>query len=215
MTKTKWAWLGALALLYAVFWFWYGGNGTPINAEEGEEWLAQIEKAYGFDRDEPAEGNLDGSFLQNMVEMIPNDDGRDFYAVNLEQLKTGPEAEAADRRYAETVFPLLFERGGHPVFVGDRAGQMLGTYGADVDRVAVVRYRSLRDLLDMVLDPAMQAGSPDKFASLEHTEVFIVRPFISLMQVRLIVGLILALIAIGGLAVIGWRQGRSANDTPA
>jgi len=209
MNKAKWIWLGALAVLYAALWHWYGGNGDPLSQAESDALLAQMEQAYGRTLDEAP----DGSMLRNLTEMAPNDDGKEFYAVNLEQLKTGPKAEGADQRYAETVFPLLFERGGHPVFVGDRAGLMLGTYGREIDRVAVVRYRSLHDLFDMVLDPAMQEGSDDKFASLEHTEVFIVRPFISFVQVRMIVGMLFALIAIGGVALIGRIQKQSANDS--
>ena len=61
-------------------------------------------------------------FIDNMIAMIPDDDGREFYAVNLEQLKSGDAAEQADRAYAATVIPLLFKRAGHPVFVSERAG---------------------------------------------------------------------------------------------
>lgn len=206
MTRGKWLWLGAIAALYATFWYWYGGNGDPLTEGESEALIAEMEQAYGRSLD----GAPEASMLRNLAEMAPKDDGKEFYAVNLERLKVGPEAEAADRRYAEMVFPLLFERGSHPVFVGDRAGLMLGTYGNDVDRVAVVRYRSLRDLFDMILDPAMQAGNGDKFASLEHTEVFIIRPVISFVQVRILVGLLLAVIALVGLLVIGRRRRRAA-----
>lgn len=203
MTKAKWIWLGVLASLYATFWVWYGGNGDPLSEAEAEDLLAQMEQAYGTSlEDAPA-----GSILRNLTDMAPRDDGNEFYAVNLEQLKSGSEAEAADRRYAEMVFPLLFERGSHPVFVGERAGLMLGSYGTDVDRVAVVRYRSLRDLFDMILDPAMRAGNNDKFLALVHTEVFIVRPSISFVQVRLLVGLIFVVLAFAGLKLLGRRGG--------
>jgi hypothetical protein len=210
MTKAKWIWLGALALIYAIFWVWHGGNGDPIGEAEGEQLLIQMEEAYGVSRDDPAiEG--EGSFIRNMVDMIPRDDGKEFYAVNLERLKQGDEAEAADQRYASMVMPLIFKRGGYPVFVGRRAGLMLGDYGAEVDRVAVVRYRSLRDMIDMVLDPAMQAGSGDKFLSLDHTEVMIIRPMISFAQMRLIVAAIFILLGVVGLLVIGRFEKKGAE----
>jgi len=211
MNVTKSVWLGAVALFYAAFWVWYGGNGDPLNKAEADALLAEMEDLYGGS----LEGAARGSMLRNLTEMAPRDDGKEFYAVNLERLKQGPEAEAADHRYVDMVFPLLFERGGHPVFVGDRAGLLLGDYGAEVDRVAVVRYRSLRDLFDMILDPEMQEGNGDKFASLEHTEVFIVRPAISFVQVRLIVGLLLGLIAIGGVVLIGAVQKRKGAKRAA
>jgi len=207
MSRAKWIWLGALAALYASFWVWYGGNGDPLDEAEAQGLIAQMEEAYGGSLADAPEGSM----LRNLANMAPYDDGREFYAVNLEQLNSGPDAQAADRRYADAVFPMLFKRAGHPVFLGERAGLMLGTYGRDVDRVAVVRYRSLRDLFDMILDPAMQLSSDDKFASLEHTEVFIVRPFISLVQVRLLAGLMFALLAIAGLFAIGRFQRKGAD----
>ena len=51
----------------------------------------------------------------------------------------------------------------------------------DVDRVIVVRYRSLRDLIEMSNDPAMAKGADFKLASMDHTEVFIVKPTISVV----------------------------------
>ena len=92
---------------------------------------------------------------------------------------------------------------------------MLGKYGENVDRVAVVRYRSLRDLLDMIADEKMVEGNSFKNASLAHTEVFITRPTITFVQVRLMVGMLLALIAIVGVAVIGKVQSRRANAAAA
>jgi len=54
----------------------------------------------------------------------------------------------------------------------------------------------------MLRDERMVEGNKFKTASLAHTEVFITRPTITFLQVRLIVGLLLALIAIGGLFLI-------------
>ena len=199
MSATLVIWLAAVSLLYLVFWIWYGGKGRPLTSDEYEGLLSRIEQTYGVTRAEAAQGSL----LRNLAEMAPRDDGRQFYAVNLERLKADRDAQAADRRYMRQVAWLLLRRGGHPVFMGARVGLMLGQYGDAVDRVGVVRYRSLRDLFDMILDPAMRQGRDDKFASLDHTEVFIVRPSISLIQVRLLVGLVLALIAWAGVTILG------------
>lgn len=208
MSKAKWIWLGVVALIYATFWVWYGGNGDPISQEEGEAMVAEIEQLYGFDTDTLPEGH----FIRNIREMIPQDDGKEFYAVNLENLKDTDAGREADRQYVGVVFPLLFERGGHPVFAGSVEGLMMGTYGNSIDRVAVVRYRSLYDQLDMIRDPRFVEGEPYKMASLEHTEVFIVRPTITFVQMRLMVGGFLLLIAIGGLVVIGRLQKSKSND---
>ena len=211
MNRAKWIWLASLGLIYASFWIWYGGNDDPISEEEGLEMLAEVERLHGVRLEDTPEGSMS----RNLRAMLPNDDGKEFYAVNLETRAEGPEALEAEVRYAAIVFPLLLERGGHPIFVSERAGLMLGKYGENVDRVAVVRYRSLRDLLDMIADERMVEGNAFKNASLAHTEVFITRPTITFVQVRLIGGMMLALIAIGGIAVIGRIQMRRDNASAA
>jgi len=208
MRWIKLGWVALLLILFLMFSAWYGGNGKPISAEEGADLLEQLEANY------PNPPDNERDFLENMRAMIPNDDGKEFYAVNLEQLKQGPAAREADEAYARVVMPLLFRRGAHPVFVSTRAGLMLGDYGAEVDRVAVVRYRSLRDLIDMVNDPKMIAGEHHKFAALDHTEVFITRPVITFVHVRLIMALILIVLAFVGLKGINLLESR-LNKTGA
>lgn len=198
----KIAWIGFLTLIFVGFSSWYGGNGKPISPEDGAALIAQMRANYG---DNVTSGN---TFAKNMEEMIAKDDGKEFYAVNLEQLKQGEAARDADRAYASIVMPLLFQRASHPVFVSERAGLMLGEYGEQVDRVAVIRYRSLRDLLTMTLEPEMIEGSPYKFASLDHTEVFITRPFITFMHVRATLALVLLLIGWLGFYAINFVRDR-------
>ncbi|MEP1422009.1 MAG: hypothetical protein ABJK59_09600 [Erythrobacter sp.] len=207
MNRAKWIWLVGLGLIYAGFWIWYGGNGDPLSEEEGLAMLAEVERVHGVKLEDTPEGSMS----RNLRDMLPHDDGKEFYAVNLETRAEGPAALEAEADYAAIVMPLLLERGGHPVFVSERVGLMLGKYGGEVDRVAVVRYRSLRDLLDMIADEKMLEGNAFKTASLAHTEVFITRPTITFVQVRLMVGMVLALIAIAGVAVIGSIQARRAH----
>ncbi|OAO00648.1 hypothetical protein A8B75_18140 [Sphingomonadales bacterium EhC05] len=202
MTKAKWIWLALLVLIYASFSTWYGGNGDPLSQAEGEAMIKQMEQTYGMTVEDAPEGSM----IRNLTAMLPNDDGKEFYAVNLETRKKGAAALESESKYGDIVIPLLFERGGHPVFISERAGLMLGKYGNEIDRVAVVRYRSLRDLIDMILDPAMLEGRKFKYGALEHTEVFITRPTITFVQVRLIVGLLFLVLGLTGFWLIGLRQ---------
>lgn len=189
-------WLVWLAGLYIVFCFWYGGSAKPLTVAEGQTMLDQISAMHAANGTTPENSD----FRANMEQMIPLDDGREFYAVNLETAKAGPAAKAAEAAYGRIVLPELLKRGSFPVYIGQRAGLMLGQYGQQIDRVAVVRYRSLRDMLDMNLAPAMALGVPHKFASLAHTEVFITRPAFSAQTVRLTFALLLILIG-----AAGWR----------
>lgn len=198
----KLIWIAALIVIFSIFSVWYGGKGKPLSAEEGAELIAQLRASYNTE-DQSGHGLAD-----HLEEMIAKDDGREFYAVNLEQLKDGEEARAADQAYGRVVMPLLFKRASHPVFLSERAGLMLGKYGEEVDRVVVVRYRSLRDLLTMTVEPTMIESSHYKFAALEHTEVFITRPSISFAQVKLMVALMLAVLGLIGLRVINFVRDR-------
>ena len=200
LTRLKYAWAAFLAIVFFAFSAWYGGAGKPIGEAEGAGLLEQMREIYG---------NPDShGFIANIEAMIPNDDGREFYAVNLETLKQGPEAEQSDRAYANIVMPLLFKRASHPVFVSERAGLMLGQYGNEVDRVAVVRYRSLRDMIEMTLEPSMKDGEVYKFGALDHTEVFITRPFITFVHIRITLALALILFGWVGLRGMDWLHAR-------
>lgn len=204
--RLKIAWVALLTIAFLWFSAWYGGSGKPISAEEGERLLEQVRQAY------PDADSSERRFLSNLQEMIPRDDGKEFYAVNLEDLKEGPEARQSDRAYAKVVMPLLFKRAGHPVFVSNRAGLMLGQYGNQVDRVAVVRYRSLRDMIEMAIEPAMQAGEVHKFGALNHTEVFITRPTISFVHVRVTLALVLIIIGWLGMRGLSWLNRRQQSS---
>lgn len=200
LTRLKIAWIAFLALIFIGISVWYGGSGKPISEAEGQALLQQVRATYG--------DSSGRDFLTNIEAMIPNDDGKEFYAVNLENLKQGPEAERSDRAYGAIVLPLLFKRASHPVFISERAGLMLGQYGNQVDRVAVIRYRSLRDMIEMTLEPAMKDGEVYKFGALDHTEVFITRPVITFIHVRFTLALLLILIGWLGLRGMNWLHAR-------
>lgn len=54
-----------------------------------------------------------------------------------------------------------------------------------------------------------------KFAALDHTEVFITRPVISFLHIRLLVGLCLLLIGLAGLNLIDAVARRSLRSPGA
>ena len=206
MLKIKIGWTALLALVFIGFSAWYGGNGKPITPEEGEELVQQLRAFHGNS------GSERRGFVDNIAEMIPRDDGKEFYAVNLENQKEGEAAQISGETYSSIVMPLLFKRGGHPVFISQRVGLMLGEYGNDVDRVAVIRYRSLRDMIDMSLDPAMKEGRVYKYGALNHTEVFITRPTITFVHVRITLALLLLLVGWLGWRGLDWFSGRAQKS---
>ena len=66
----------------------------------------------------------------------------------------------------------------------------------DWDEVAIVRYRSVKDMLDMIVGMADSGLAVHKFASIEQTHVFPAEPVISLFSIRLLFALVLFFIAV-------------------
>lgn len=124
----------------------------------------------------------------------------------------GSAADAATvvalTQVARTVVPLLLKRGSFPLFMSKPVGPVFGNFGAGIDRVAIVRYRSLHDLLDMSADPEMTRGGPQKFLALAHTEVFATRPVINAFQVRIFLGLAFLLLGAAGWWILSRLERR-------
>lgn len=187
------AWLVLVAGCFVALCVWYGGDGRPLTRSEGAALLNQIAAQSA-----PDVRGLHPEFRHNLESLIAHDDGREFVMVNLEILRPGTVAEREDAAYARAVIPALLKRGCLPIYVGKVAGPVLGTGELTVQRVGLVRYRSLRDLLLMNLDPRMIAGAPHKFAALERTQVLVSRPILNFAAVRLIAGLAFAFVGLTG-----------------
>jgi hypothetical protein len=178
-------------ILYALFLVWYGGSGKPLSQAELESLLDEIKRRAGkqVEADE-------SPLLQQFRELAKNDDGREYYMVNLlkfhqkalypEGSAFGDDPLAANDRYNRAIVPLLLKHGGHPVFLGQVQGRFLHPDGADDwDQVGMVRYRSRRDMLKMAAEIAAVGVDIHKWASLEKTQVFPVRPVLHLAFIRI------------------------------
>ncbi len=177
-------------LLYIAFLFWYGGKGKPLTAVEVDALLAEIKKRAGKQDSEE-----ESPILQQFRDLTQNDDGQEYYMVNLLKFRKkalypegssfGDDPIAANDRYNRGIIPLLLKYGGHPVFLGQVQGRFLHPKHADDwDQVGIVRYRSRRDMLKMAVEIAGLGFDIHKWASLEKTQVFPVKPLVSLFFVR-------------------------------
>jgi hypothetical protein len=184
------------AVLVLAFVRWYGGRGRPLTAAETDGFLGQLaQRAHG------PEGQR---LLAEVRALVAQDDGREFVMQNLARyrpralyppgLAFGDDPREADKRYGRAIVPHLLRNGSVPVFIARRIGSFIQPDGADHwHYVALVRYRSRRDFLRFAL--AIESGeiSMHKWAALEKTHVFPVRPLVSLVLVRCTVGVLLAL----------------------
>jgi hypothetical protein len=191
-----------LVALYAVFLLWYGGRGKPMRRDEIDRLLAPLR--------ERVQDQAGQSLLADVERLVASDDGCEFVLHNVIRYREkalyppgydyGDSAIAADRRYHKAVVPYLLRYGNMPVFVASRSGEFVEPDGIDRwDVVAMVRYRSLRDFLRFANAATQDHITVHKWAAIENTQIFPVKPFMSLIFVRGAVGVLLA--AIGLLLV--------------
>ena len=192
-------------LLYGLFISWYGGSSEPLTQSEVDGYMAKIEALHN-----PNEDPEKTKRLEMFRELARQDDGKEYFMVNLMKFREkayypdhqdqgfGDDVMDANDRYGKGIMPLLIKRGSIPVFVSDIQGRFIHPDGAeDWDKVGIVRYRSRRDILDMVADPAIAKIGFHKKASIEKTHVIPTAMTINFIFVRGVVGFVL--LVLGGL----------------
>lgn len=198
-------WL-VLALLYAAFLFWYGGCGAPLSPDEVQQITARLERA-GV----PPEG------MERLTEFARGDDGREFFMVNLNRYREQPRyadgrptdgatSEEVEARYTHKMLPRLLVRACHPWVATIPILALAGTPGPlELDRITVVRYRSRRDFLDIVLGGDWAEDAKHKWAALAEAHSFATRPVLALPGPRAFV-LILLVVAGSCIRVVLRRR---------
>jgi hypothetical protein len=189
-------WIGAL-VLYAAFLGWYQNWRGPLTPEETARYMAQLEaKNLGT----PQERAHIRAFLEA-------DDGREFHMLNLVRLHTEPvknpvTGEMQTGRqvlegYTKPFVRALFARAGHPAFLGFPAGDVVDTWGIEPPPrwtlVGMMRYRSRRDMIELVLSDQFSAVHVLKHAAMPATTSFPMGRTRFMMGPRVWVALVLLL----------------------
>lgn len=194
------------AILLAVYgaWFvWYGGSGDPVTSSELKAYVDEMMAKSQSDPETVAETK---ELMHRLGEF---DTGNEFLMVNLIKYREQAEypedspwanetdALAADARYSSGVVKELLARGSLPILKGPVIGVfMIDEDWRDWDVTAIVRYRSVKDMLDMIVGMADSGLAEHKFASIKQTHVFPIEPEISLFSVRTLFALILLSVAL-------------------
>ena len=190
---------GVLAFVYVGFWMWWGGNGRPMSPQELAGLMSQLE-ATGTSKDQQ-------HAVEEVKALMASDDGKAFVMQNLVRYRAkalypagydySDDPREADRRYGKSIIWPLLSNGNMVLFVGKKSGQFITPVGADEwHYVAMVRYRSRRDFLKFAIASNQADKFVHKWAAIEKTHVFPVRPFISLFMVRLTLGLLFLSVAL-------------------
>lgn len=197
MTTGTFILMAVFVCLYAAFLVWYGGRGKPLSQAEVNHLLLEMQQRSG-----KSAQSEEAPILQEFRELMKTDDGRDYYMVNLLKYRKkalypdgssfGDDPLAANDRYNRAIIPLLLKHGGHPVFLGQVQGRFIHPdANDDWDQVGIVRYRSRRDMLKMAVEIAGNRVDIHKWASLEKTQVFPVKPMVNLFMIRVAVAVLL------------------------
>ncbi|MFQ3322832.1 MAG: hypothetical protein ACI90U_000644 [Pseudomonadales bacterium] len=193
---------GVLAAIYISWFIWYGGSGEPVTGQELNTYISAMKEKSSSGPEKQAETEI---LMRRLGEF---DTGDEFLMVNLMKYRKQAlypagspwaddlDALAADARYSEGVIKELLLRGSLPILKANTIGAFLiDEDWRDWDDVAIVRYRSVKDMLDMIVGMADSGLAIHKSASMEQTHVFPAQPVISLFFVRLLFALLLFFIA--------------------
>jgi hypothetical protein len=191
---------GTALLAYGAFRLWYDNWSGPLKPAEIDAFLAQMAGRF----------EATGNSPDVLRAFLAADDGREFVMLNLvkaqldpvEDPQTGQMVQGFEllKRYSKRFMPVLFRNGGHPGIVGRKVGGYVDAWKTEPDPgwtvFGLMRYRSRRDMIKLVMDPAFMAGHPDKLLGTLATFSFPTQRVLSFyVGPRVTVALVLALIA--------------------
>ena len=160
-----------ISFLYLIFFLWYTNLSGPLSDEEIKLFEETFSERSDIERKEI------------LLNFMKEDDGRDFYMINLLDNKespitmeaTGEGATAMDLQahYMEYMFPEMLKRATHPIFFENVLGSALDILAApgmeNWEIVAIFRYRSRRDLLEIGANPIFFERHDYKIEGLDKT----------------------------------------------
>jgi hypothetical protein len=175
-----------LAVLYIAFVLWYYNWSGPIKDHEIEGMVDKVKNSAGS-----AHTSIDV-----FSDFIKNDDGKEFVMQNFIRVKdgvidhpvTGEKTAAAAllQQYSNPFTKALFLRGGHPVFISRKVGGLIDSWGGNDDEewhvTAMMRYRSRRDLVELVTNPKFDDVHIYKITAIDKTTSFPVQLRMSLFM---------------------------------
>lgn len=185
------------AAIYAAFTLWYTDFGGPLSDAEIQQ---NIDAMRG--------NGVSEERIASMTRFMREDTGRQLLMINALDLNPNPPDTAGAQpgetgeqlmaRYMAHMLPALLQRASHPVLVGDAVFTAVDVVGIDNAEQwqsgAVVRYRSRRTLMDIVIDPTFKDPHHFKMASLSKTIAFPIEPKLYLGDPRLLLALLLVAI---------------------
>ena len=180
----------AAGLPYALFWWWYVGYRSKVTP-------VVVEQTMGLFK---TEGSWTEQQRENLRNFLANDDGKDFVMVNL-LLLNRPQKDSREKlaKYQKIFLGALLRKAGHPVMVAMAASGNVENVACDQDEgwgaAGMIRYRSRRDLMEMLPATIGSEHHGLKLAALERTFAFPASPWFLFGGPKLLAPLVIALVA--------------------
>jgi hypothetical protein len=196
---------GILVLLYLCFLIWHGAFEGPLTPKEIDQYVLKL-KALKSD--------ADTATLRTFLE---KDNGRPIIMVNSLKMRDQVQADhdnstdvdATLARYQSHVFSYLIRHGSYPIYVGEAVGKSMAHWGVEGaeewSRAALVRYRSLRTFMNMIIQEEFHEAHEYKIASIEKTIAYPTNIRLFVGGLGLIVFLVLGIIGLVLQLVINAR----------
>ncbi len=160
-------------IVYGLFSLWYFNWRGPVTQVEIDKYVSMFAGLEGSKHTE----------LAVMRKFLEEDDGKEFVMLNLIQLHEGkvshPVTGATQNprqlltNYFKSFLSASMKRGSHPVFQARTAGGNIDSWNADSNvgfmATSMMRYKSRRDLIELLIDPAFADSHLYKLAAIERT----------------------------------------------
>ena len=182
-----------IVAVYLLFCFWYTNTKGPLTTAEINGHLD-----YMTSRGTPTRQ------LTVLKHFMQNDTGNHFVMINLLDLNpsppnlpaTGPDADpmALIDHYMAHMYPTMLQRASHPIYLAPvQAGAMdllNAPYASDWTQTALMRYRSRRDIMEIITDPRFAERHEYKVGGLLKTIAVPTEPTLNPGDPRLLLGLV-------------------------
>ena len=175
---------------YVVFWFWYVGFQKKVTPQEVAATLSIFEH----------DDTWTATQKEHLRNFLLDDDGKDFVMVNLLHLKS-PKKESLEKlnTYQKIFLGSLLRKAGHPVMIARAASgnveNVACDHADDWSAAGMIRYRSRRDLMNILPATIGSEHHGLKLESLEKTFAFPASPWFMFGGPRIVVALGIALLA--------------------
>lgn len=193
-------WIFAAAI-YVIFLVWYYNWSGPMKAKDIEALVDKLANS----------GGAQDTDLEVVRTFLEGDDGKEFVMQNFVDLHSGRIEHPVSGKevspikvigeYTGPFIKELLKRGGHPVVQSRRIGGPIDSWGVDEESIwnltSLMRYRSRRDLVEIVCDPKFSNIHAFKVAAIRRTASFPTQRLISFyMTPGIFVPMILVLLAL-------------------